>query len=88
MLTVLPLPLSSTLMSTETLKSLTEDELAMLLYLVNTSEPKMFSYDLNPMELRFIHLWKFHEILSKGGPVVIEEAKPIFNGLVQKLGLS
>lgn len=75
-------------MSTETLKSLTEDELAMLLYLVNTSEPKMFSYDLNPMELRSIHLWKFHEILSKSADNVLDESKLIFNGLIQKLGLS
>jgi hypothetical protein len=73
--------------STETLKSFTDDELAMLLFLVNTSVPRMLPYDLTPHELRMIHLWKFKEIMARAEPNLSDVGKPIFIGLSTKLGL-
>lgn len=73
--------------STDTLKSLSPDELGMLLFLVNTHKPRLMSYELTAMDLRLIHGWKFKEILGKSEPTLTDDAKPVFKSLVEKLGL-
>lgn len=74
-------------MSNETLKSLTDDELAILLYAVNSHTPKILKCEIGPHLLKSIHLWKFKEILKKVEPDLTDDAKPIFNCLLTKLGI-
>ncbi len=73
--------------STDTLKTLTEDELALLLYVVNSHNPKLLKCDVSPNLLKSIHLWKLKEMLKKAEPNLVDDAKPIFSCLLQKLGI-
>ena len=74
-------------MKIETLKSLTEDELALLLTLANSCSPRILPYEMKPSDLCFICDRKFKDILNKAKENLNEEGKPIFDGLSSKLGL-
>ena len=74
-------------MSTDTLKTLKDDELALLLYVVNSHTPKILNCEVTPNLLKSIHLWKLTEMLKKAEPNLLEEAKPIFTCVLEKLGI-
>jgi hypothetical protein len=73
--------------SNDTVKSLTEDELSMLLFIVNSHTPKILNCDVNPHLLKSIHGWKLKEMLNKAEPNLLEEHRSTFNCLREKLGL-
>lgn len=74
-------------MSTDTLKTLTDDELALLLYVVNSHTPKLLNCEITPNLLKSIHVWKLDEMLKKAEPNLLDEAKPIFACVLEKLGI-
>ena len=75
-------------MSTETLRELTPEELDLLLSIVNTTTPKLASYDLHPMDLRLIHGWKLKEIFGKAESKLKDEEKVVVKSIIGKLGMS
>lgn len=74
-------------MTSETLKTFTDDELALLLYVVNSHTPKLLNGEVTPNLLKSIHLWKLSEMLKKAEPNLLDEAKPIFTCVLEKLGI-
>lgn len=74
-------------MSTDTLKKFTDDELALLLYAVNSHKPPILNCEVTPHLLKSIHLWKLEEVLKKSQPNLTEEGKPIFSCVIEKLGI-
>lgn len=75
------------MVSSETLKTLTDDELAMLLFVVNNHKPRLLSYEIDRNILKSMHLRKLVEVLKKVEPDLLEHAKPIFSCLLEKLGI-
>ncbi len=70
------------------LNSLTDDEIAVVLYIVNCLEPKILPYELGPRLLCSIKHHKLCERVVKSEPFINELGMPILVSLKSKLGIS
>ena len=70
------------------LNSLTDDEIAVVLYIVNCLEPKVLPYELGPRLLCSIKHHKLCERVVKSEPFINELGMPILVSLKSKLGIS
>lgn len=68
-------------------ESLTEDELAMALYIVNTLTPVM-PYEIPPKGLMWFRKGALESRIQAAFPHVLKEAHPVFSSLLTKLGVA
>jgi len=75
-------------MTLEQFKSLTEDELAMLLFLCNDKNAPILPYEITEDILLYVKHTTLCNLLLKSEPNLTDEGKPIFTCLKTKLGIS
>lgn len=74
-------------MTLEQFDSLTEDEMAMALYIVNHISP-VVSYEIPPKGLLWFRKGALEARIQAAFPHVLKEAHPVFSSLLNKLGVA
>jgi hypothetical protein len=69
------------------LESLTEEELGMALYIVNTLKPLKPSIELPPRGLTWLRKGELEKRLMESFSFIKPEAHPIYSSLLNKLGI-
>ena len=74
-------------MTLHQLNSLTEDELALALYVVNVHAPSLSGVEIPPQGLTWFKKGVLEKKIGEAFPALKKEAHPTFSSLLNKLGV-